>query len=151
MVLLHCAQYESSRGLMPKRPGSFKHCFRCGEVVNESTGRVLRSGEDAVVGESEVNAVLRHQIDPDSGFRDSGISTTLHYARAEFYATRGHTGQSGYVLTFDRELLKVHEVRALVVREILSNPTLPEDDEVILVASDGGALPEGIVINATKV
>lgn len=86
-------QYTTQHlGLAPKKVGEFSYVFHLGEVVDQSTGRVFGVGEGVVCGENEVNAVLRHQIDPPAGFPTAGVSTTPHSDRAEYYATYGRTG-----------------------------------------------------------
>ena len=92
------------------------------------------------------NAVLRHQIDPKAGYPTAGVSTTPRYERAAYYATHGHSGQEGYVLKIDRELLAPHKVREYRVSDVVPRPSVPQDDEYILVATDGGALPKAIVV-----
>lgn len=56
-------------GLQPRKTGAFSYVFHAGEVVDDTSGRVVWVGEGAVAGESDVNAVLRHQIHPKAGFR----------------------------------------------------------------------------------
>ncbi len=107
----------------------------------------MRAGDGAVAGESDINAVLRHQSDPDLGWRDCGISTTPHRERAEeYYATHGGSRSRGAVLVIDTATLKAAGVRVYRVAEIASNPALPQDDEYVLVAPDFGTLPETVVV-----
>jgi hypothetical protein len=47
--------------------------------------------------------------------------------------------------------LAKYGVRELIVADWLPHPSVPEDAEVILVAADGGALPEGIFLGITEV
>ena len=137
---------ETAAGLRPKQTGqSFEYVFKVGEIIDGSTGEVLRVGAGAVVGSSDVNAVVRHQSDPDLGWRDCGMSTTPHVARAEYYATAGHTGQPGSVVVIDTSLLEQHNVRWYRVRDYVRDPSLPKDDEYILVSEDDAELPEAIV------
>jgi len=138
-------------GLRPRSTGAFAYVFHAGEVVNRTTGRILTVNDGAVAGESDVNAVLRHQIDQHAGFPTAGVSTTPFYDRAEHYATHGHSGQPGYVLKIDCELLSHYGVRTYRVRGVVPAPSIPEDDEVILVAEDGGSLPAAIVVQRTEV
>ena len=51
---------------------------------------------------------------------------------------------SGYVFKIDREALKNQGVVEFVVAQFCT-PSIPEDDEVILVVPDGAHLPEAAV------
>ena len=141
--------FEQDSGLRPKQIGEFKHVFRMGEIVNKRTGRSLRMGEGAVMGENESNPVLRHQIDPE-GSPTSGISTTPHYHRAEHYATHGYS-QDGCILKINRDLFEQYGIREFVVKDFVPRPSIPEDDEIILVAKNGGVLPVGILVEVVEV
>ncbi len=71
-------------------------------------------------------------------------------SRAELYA-RGRDGRSaGYVYKIDREALEQHDVMQFVVSHFCA-PSVPEDDEVILVTSNGVALPSDLVIEVIPV
>ncbi len=138
---------ETSGGLAPKEPGEpFQYVFRAGEIMNKCSGQVLQAGAGAVAGLSDVNAVLRHQSDPDLGWRDCGISTTPSRSRGEHYAKHGGTRPRGSVLVIDTALLAQHQVRCYRVSEYVTRPSIPEDDEYILVARDFKTLPDGIVV-----
>lgn len=138
-------------GLRPKKTGAFTYVFHAGEVVDSTSGRVLRVGEGAVAGESDVNAVLRHQIDPEAGRPTAGVSTTPTYERAKYYATHGYSSQEGYVLKIDRKLLAPHGVDEYRVSDVVPQPSVPQDDEYILVATNEGALPKAIVVDRFEV
>lgn len=134
--------------------------------INRSTGGKLRPkacgedferpvhygevyyGDGTVYGESERNAVIMHQRD-SSKYRTSGVSTTPIYENAVRYAT--HDGQSGYVYKIDAGLLEAHGVTAYPVDEHAVKPAIPEDQEVILVASDFGTLPDEIIVEVVAV
>jgi hypothetical protein len=134
--------FKNNRGkLVPKVPETFSYCFKCGE------GLVCGQG---VAGTSEVNAVIRHQLD-QAGFPTSGISTTPHFDRAKFYALGGHTHALGFVYKVDRELFALNGIREFIVAEYTVRPAAPEDDEVILVASDLGELPSDIIVDVIRV
>lgn len=134
--------YRKNNGqLVPKRIESFRYAFHCGEG--------LTCGSGVKCGSSETNAVIRHQLNQE-GFPTSGVSTTPHFERAKFYAT--HNGKrTGYVYKIDRSLLAGHNVREFVVSEFAKRPSIPEDEEVILGASDFGPLPEEIVVQVIPV
>ena len=144
------AAYEKTAGgLRPRAPGvPFEHCFKAGEILRPSTGEVLKAGVGAVAGLSDTNAALRHQADPgDRNWRDSGISTSPYRDRAVYYATAGNCGQPGCFLVVDTKLLSWHAVTAYRVAEIATTPSIPDDDEYILVAADFCDLPEAIVVD----
>ena len=108
------------------------------------------SWDDSAWGESEINGVVEHQLD-QAGLPTSGISTTPHIHRAHFYATHGGKFATGYIYVIDRGKLDALRVRAFAVNELLNHPSVPEDDEVILVAEDQGVLPPDIVVEVRKV
>lgn len=94
---------------------------------------------------TELNAVVRHQWE-QRGLPTSGISTTPILERAGFYAQSGSSSGTGFVLVIDRQLLREHSVREFVVSELVQSPAVPEDNEVILVAANGGGIPEAVVV-----
>ena len=127
--------HEKLKGqLLPKTTSPFIYTFHLNEGFHFDSGAKL----DA----SEANAVIRHQL-KQAGFPTCGISTTPHFDRARFYAT--FRSINGFVYEIDRTLLKAHDVREYVVAQYVHYPSVPEDDEVILVASDNGPVPQDIV------
>lgn len=128
--------------LIPKAQTPFEYCFVAGDGI--------RAGDGAVAGVATRNAVIRHQL-RQAGFPTSGVSTTPHVERARFYATSGGRHPSGYVYKIDRELLNVHGVYEFVVSEHTPNPSVPEDEEIILIASDHRELPSSIVVEVLPV
>ena len=94
--------------------------------------------------------MIRHQLG-QAGFPPSGVSTTPHFERTRFYATNGGLHDSGNVYKIDRELLTVNGVYEFIISEYATDPSVPEDDEVILVASDYRELPAGIVVEVISV
>lgn len=135
--------YESTGGrLEPKAIGkSFKRTIKYGQG--------FKYGE-ITYGNSTNNAVVSHQKD-SSAFPSSGVSTTSVFENARAYATHKGKFESGYVFKIDTELLESASVSAYVVSEYTKEPAIPEDKEVILVASDCGVLPENIVVEIIKV
>ena len=127
--------------LVPKKSESFRYIFHCGEG--------LACGSGAKCGSSETNAVIRHQLNQE-GFPTSGVSTTPFFERAKLYATH-NAKRAGYVYKIDRSLLATYNVQEFIVSECANQPSVPEDDEVILVASDFGPLPEEIVVDVIPV
>ena len=51
----------------------------------------------------------------------------------------------------DPEKFAEHSVSAYVVKEYVNSPSIPEDDDIILVAQDFNSLPMGIVNEVHKV
>ncbi len=113
-------------------------------------GEEVYYGDGTVYGESERNAVIMHQRD-SSKYRTSGVSTTPIYENAVRYATHNGKHPSGYVYKIDTTLLEAHGVKAYSVDQHAVKPAIPEDQEVILVASDFGALPDEIIVEVVAV
>ena len=130
------------KALQPRRPGAFAYCFRADGSI--------RAGDGATAGVSAINAVLRHELRQE-GFGSAGISTTPLLHRASFYALAGRKRNVGVVITIDRRLLGTYGVREFVVAAHIPRPSIPEDEEVILVAADCGQLPREIVVNAVQI
>jgi len=126
--------------LLPKTTSPFTYTFHLDEGLHLDNGANL----DA----SEANAVIRHQL-KQAGFPTCGVSTTPNFDRARFYAT-SRSGD-GFVYQIDRTLLQAHDVLEYVVAEYVRCPSVPEDNEVILVASDNGPIPHDIVIKIIPV
>jgi hypothetical protein len=101
-------------------------------------------------GESANNAVIDHQRH-QAGLPTSGISTTPHLARAASYATHGDKYPKGYVYVINRSLCVGLKVTEFVVNQIVPVPSVVEDDEVILVASNYGALPSELVVEVREI
>jgi hypothetical protein len=134
--------YQSTDGrLTPKACGEKFKCF-------VFFGGDVYFNDGSVYGESERNAVIMHQRN-SSKYPTSGISTTPHYENAVRYATYG--GKPGYVYKIDTTLLEANRVQAFPVDQHVSQPAIPEDQEVILVAHDFGALPNEIIIEIVNV
>ena len=128
--------HEKTGGrLVPKTTQAFTHTFKYGET---------KYGSGAKYGSAPANAVQRHQLN-QAGYPTSGVSTTPHLGRAHFYATRGGTYRNGYIYKIDRELLEINGVKEYVVAQYVKVPSIPEDDEVILVEEKFGTLPDAII------
>ena len=106
--------------------------------------------DDSDWAESDQNGIVEHQFE-QLGLPTSGISTTPHLHRAIVYATHDGKFDSGYVYVIDRNRLVTHGVQVFVVNERLVSPSIPEDDEVILVASDFGAIPADVIVEIRPV
>ena len=134
---------DNASQLKPKVSGPFEHGFRWDEP-----GFQFDSG--MTWDSTTTNAVIRHQFNQE-GFPTSGISTTPHLERAIVYA-RGKDGCSnGFVYKIDRASLAMHEVKEFVVSEYARAPSIPEDDEVILVTPDAASLAEALILDKIAV
>ncbi len=131
-------QHQAGRGLTPKKPGAFS------EVVMISDERPLPLDGSWTVGASEQNAIRLHECQ-QAGLPTAGLSTTPQLDRARVYALAGSSRTTGFVYCLDRTLFASLGVREYIVADHVASPSIPEDNEVILVASDGGALPESII------
>jgi hypothetical protein len=124
---------EREGRLIPGNPGKPFHDYartgahwsRCGIIV---------------CGDAVGNEVAKHTSN-ESGLT-SGVSTTLSYEKAKYYATHTSDGTlfAGCVYRIDRELLIEYGVSEIVVAD-------SPDEEVIVVAKDYGELPSEIVIS----
>ena len=124
--------------MKPKASGAFTYNFHWDEP-----GAYWDSG--ITWDSTEADAVIRHQFN-QAGFPTSGISTTPHLERAALYA-RGKDGFSqGFVYKMARAELGQHGVREFVVANYARFPSVPEDDEIILVMPDLLQLPKELVL-----
>ena len=129
---------EQRRGrLIPGTPGkpfhdyarTGEHWSRCGIIV---------------CGDAVGNEVAKHTSNESR--LTSGVSTTLSYEKAKYYATHSLDGTlfAGCVYRIDRELLIEYGVSEIVVAD-------SPDEEVIIVAKNYGELPSEIVISKKRV
>lgn len=137
------AFHQANGGLLkPKLQGPFTYEFHWDEP-----GFMWDSG--VTWDSTPTNAVIRHQFNQE-GFPTSGISTTPYFERAALY-TRGRNGTSGgHVFKIDRKALQHHGVAEFVVSQYCV-PSIPEDDEVILVVPNGSHLPPEVIVGIIKV
>lgn len=70
---------------------------------------------------------------------------------ARFYALHGGEQNEGYVFTLDVAALLAHDVKVLRVCEHVKEPSVPEDDEYILVPPAGLAVPQAAVVDLVRV
>lgn len=128
--------------LIPKAQGPFTYRFHWDEP-----GFTWDSG--VTWDSTPTNAVIRHQLNQE-GFPTSGISTTHHLDRALFYVrgTEGNAG--GYVFKIFRGALSSELIDEFVVSKFCA-PSIPEDDEVILVTQNGSHLPATVVVEIIEV
>lgn len=137
------AFHQANGGLLkPKLQGRFTYEFHWDEP-----GFTFDSG--VTWDSSSTNAVIRHQLHQE-GFPTSGISTTPHFESAVLYA-RGRDGTSGgHVFKIDRTSLQQHGVTEFVVSQFCE-PSIPEDDEVILVVQNELHLPLTVVVEVIDI
>ena len=110
---------------------------------------IANFGSGVTLGKSLNNAVIGHQTNSDR-YPTSGVSTTPHLERAEFYATGGGK-QKGIIYKINRDILKENGTKEVIVKQIAKSPTIPEDEEVILIHKDNGMLPSKIIIDVIEV
>ena len=130
--------YKNTKGkLIPKENRIFSSFARAGQVY-------ARAGSGIVAGLSAANEVVRHEY-KQIGLSTSGISTTPHLNRAKFYATHGGEFSSGYIYIIERSKFCKYNILEYVVSDIIPFPSVPEDEEVILVAQDYYSFPDEII------
>jgi len=142
---VNAAMHKQNGGrILPRRYGmAFAHEFTCDDMT------ITCDNTTVTIRPSAQNAVMYHQLGtPDT----SGISTTPHLDRARHYATRGGT-VPGVIYVIDRTKLPALGVCEHVVKDIVFgfSVTVPEDDEVILVAADTGELSPDVIVDRIDV
>jgi hypothetical protein len=92
------------------------------------------------LGERPEHAVRAHQW--DGRYSTSGVSTTPHLKRAEYYAQHHRT-----IAKIAVERLAASGVQMFQVSEYVDSSIIfaPEDDEVILVCPDAERFPKEII------
>lgn len=138
--------HKKREGLQPKG-ASFYRGIIIGERQEGGDGFVIGEGK---VGNSIDNAVIAHQRD-SGAFPSSGVSTTPFFARAKIYATHKGKQEKGFVYKIDRVLLVEKGVVEHRVADYTQYSEIPEDDEVVLVSNNNGALPQEIVIEVISI
>jgi hypothetical protein len=121
---------EISRGvLIPKACGPF--------IADPMLPQIL----PFTLGKRPEHAVRAQQWDSNK-YPTSGVSTTPHLKRAEYYAQNHRTIAK---IALDR--LDQFNVQTFRVSEYIHSSQLcvPEDDEVILVCVDAGCFPKEII------
>ena len=97
-------------------------------------------------GKTILNAVIEHQ-QHQAGYSTSGISTTPILERAIYYATHGGEYEYGYIYIIDRDLCPLNNIKIYDVNSTIRFPSVPEDDEVILVDESNCNLINKVVID----
>lgn len=135
------------------------HRLNGGKLIPKAQGKPFKShaywgdaewNDGSVWGESERNTVIQHQRD-SSKHKTSGVSATPSFENACQYATPNGKYSTGVVYKIDSSLLEKYEVTSYEVEEHATQPAIPGDKEVILVAKDFGALPTEIVVEVSEV
>jgi len=139
--------HKKNEGLQPKGT-SLSRGIIIGEERNGGDDVIVGIGE--VVGDSKNNAITMHQRN-STKWPSSGVSTTPYFERAKIYATHSGQQKKGFVYKIDRGLLEKNDVAEYKVTNYTTSPQIPEDDEVILVSNNNGALPRRIVIKVINV
>jgi hypothetical protein len=133
--------YDQNIGIKPKG-NSIESYVEMGSSIAEM-------GNGISLGCSNENAIISHQKDSNE-YKTSGLSTTPHLDRAEFYAT--HDGkQNGIIYKIDTNKLLEFQVRMFVVDDLVIGPEVPANDEVVLVHKDNGILPIEIITEIIEV
>jgi hypothetical protein len=133
--------HDNNLGLLPKG-NSFSSYVEMGSSI-------ACMGNGISHGCSEENSVIGHQED-SSEYKTSGISTSPHYNRAVFYATKGGT-QDGIIYKIEISKLLEYQVKTYNVLDVVNGPKVPVDDEIILIQKEEGALPIEIVKEIIKI
>jgi hypothetical protein len=133
--------------LAPKAPGLIETSFaRDGSVPRTRGGDPRDLG--ATRSPSVTNTVLKQQL-RQAGYPTCGVSTTPCQENARRYAL--HSEADGYVYVIDTAKLPTAKVMACPVLEFVPVPSVPGDEEVVLFAEDGGALPPEIIVEVIRV
>jgi hypothetical protein len=122
-------------GLEPKLLGPFLHGF----AWDGPSDSAFFYDTDVTYDRSIENAVIWHQFQ-QRGHPTAGISTTPVFARATCYALRGGARSCGIVYEIDAGACSRH-VSVYRVSQFVMYPSVPQDDEHILVSNPPGALP----------
>ncbi|MBT7618652.1 MAG: hypothetical protein HN590_15355 [Calditrichaeota bacterium] len=115
----------------------FASYMQCGQEY-------AQCGSGMGCGLSAANEVVKHEF-RQKGNPTSGISTTPHLVRAKVYATREGEYPSGHIFKIDRTKFSLYGVTEYIVSEIVPFPSIPEDEEIIIVASDFGPIPDEVI------
>ena len=135
--------YTKTNGnLIPKTSRIFSSFAQAGQ-------KYAQCGSGIVSGLSAANEVLRHEYNQE-GIPTSGISTTPHKDRAKYYATNAGKFSSGYIFSINRSLLSKYNVLEYIVSDIVTFPSIPEDDEVIIVASKTIIIPNEVILSIER-
>lgn len=129
--------------LIPKISTAFEYGFKWGELG-------AKWGDGSTWGSSAANAVIRHQLE-QAGYPTSGVSCTPHFERARFYALHGCTLAEGIIYKIDTEVLRASGVQIYRVRDFAREPSVPEDDEHILVVGNGRPVPQEAISAVSRV
>ena len=130
--------------LIPKKEGRNFPAYACAGDPHAVCG----SGIEA--GESSINTVILHQWE-QAGIPTSGVSTTPLKKRALHYALPNKNIEEGYIFKLSVSVLTEKGVSIHRVNDLVPHPSVPEDDEHILVAQDFGQIPNEAIVDITGV
>ena len=139
--------YKLLNGEIRPKPEKFGHEFSS-YVCAGDPHAVCNSG--IVAGKSIDNTVILHQWS-QKGYPTSGVSTSPIKERAKFYALEDGKYSKGYIYTLSINLLKKHDVTIYRVKDFVTYPAIPEDDEHILVANNFQKIPSDVIITVELV
>lgn len=137
--------YEKLNGkLTPKKEGTpFSTYVGCGQ-----THAVCGSG--VMSGKCDQNSIVLHQWKQE-GHPTSGLSFTPHYDRALFYAKHGGKYERGYIFRVDVSIFESLGGTVYSVNKRVPAPSIPQDDEHILIAKGFGSIPDECVVQIEAV
>lgn len=116
----------------------------------------LFPSEKLFPGNHYLNAVDIHQNEnrfdqDDFKNRSAYLSTTPHFERAKYYATKGNA-LVGYVFVLDRTKLAKYQIEEFIVSEIATDIKVPEDEEVLLRTNPlGSPIVKQVIIDVIEV
>lgn len=114
------------------------------EVAAKADGKIKADGT-FMAGPCESNTARAHQIESDL-YGNAGISTSRSENTAILFATTNFC-EEGYVYVIDETLL----LSANVTAHEFPDPLYPHEQEVTLIASSGGVLPDCLIIQKYSV
>lgn len=133
------------------------HAEHGGKLIPKDSGPFLKAPEFGVSewdncywGTNEQNAVITHQLH-QAGYATCGISFTPFFERAVFYATHDGRYKNGIVYEIETNNCTELGVSIYTVSEIVPSPSVPQDQEIILVAKAFGELPSELIVKIHKI
>jgi hypothetical protein len=105
-------------------------------------------GNGIQFGDSVINEIIKHQWE-QLGLKTSGVSTTPYYDRAKIYALSDTETDEGYVYKISCKKLKALGINHYRVSNFVTNPSVKEDDEYILVNKNYETIPKDIIVSVS--
>lgn len=139
------SMYQKLDGkLLPKKVGESFSSIPCAGDPHA----VCSSG--IVAGDAPINSVVFHQWE-QLGLPTSGVSSTPSIERAKFYALSGGGNTEGYIFKMSVKDLVNASVSIYEVNKLVPHPSIPNDDEHILVAENFKHIPEQAIVSVCRV